>query len=219
MRSRVSARGCWSSAAPMGRGHQCARAVGAAAALLFVAMAVLGLAQSTNDAGARETMRRVLMDSRAEDEVASVLMELIDANGRVRRRTTTISSKKRQGGQSARLIRFHEPPDLARAAILTVDHADRDADQWIYLPAYHAARRVAAANRGDTWMGTDLTYEDITDTNVEQYEYMTLRREQLDNVPCVVIAALPIDRKLREQSAYSKTIFWVDPTESVALKI
>ncbi len=204
----------------MGRGRHCARAVGVTAAVLFVATVVLALAQSTNDAGAaRDTMRRVLMDSRAEDEVTSVLMELIDGNGRVRRRTTTISSKKRQRGQSARLIRFHEPPDLARAAILTVDHEDRDADQWIYLPAYHAARRVAAANRGDTWMGTDLTYEDITDTNVEQYEYTMLRQEQLDNVPCVVIAAIPIDRKLRDQSAYSKTIFWVDPTESVALKI
>lgn len=196
-----------------------ARALGATAALLFVATALVALAQTADDAGARDTMRRVLVDSRADDEVASVHMELIDANGRVRRRTTTISSKKRQGGPSARLIRFHAPPDLARAAILTIDHEDRDADQWIYLPAYHAARRVAAANRGDTWMGTDLTYEDITDTNVEQYEYTTLRQEQLDNVRCVVIAAAPTDRKLREQSAYSKTIFWVDPTESVALRI
>lgn len=202
-----------------GRWRRCARAVAATAALFFVGTAVLALAQTADDAGARDTMRRVLMESRAEDEVASVLMELIDANGRVRRRTTTISSKKRQGGQSARLIRFHEPPDIARAAILTIDHKDRDTDQWIYLPAYHAARRVAAANRGDTWMGTDLTYEDITDTNVEQYEYTTLRQEQLDNVRCTVIAAVPTDRKLREQSAYSKTIFWVDPSESVALKV
>lgn len=204
----------------MRRQRLCARMAGATAGLfLLVATAVLGLAQAASDVDPRDTMRRVLVDSQAEDEVASVRMELIDANGRVRRRSTTISSKKRKGGGSARLIRFHEPPDLARAAILTIDAEGRDPDQWIYLPAYHAARRVAAANRGDTWMGTDLTYEDITEKNVDQYAYTTLGHEQIDDVRCTVIAAVPTHRTLREQSAYSKTIYWVDPNESVALKI
>lgn len=192
--------------------------VGVTAGLLLAA-AVLALAQGVREPDPRDTMRRVLVDSQAEDETASVRMELVDANGRIRRRSTTISSKKRKGGQSARLIRFHEPPDLARAAILTVDRADGEPDQWIYLPAYHAARRVAAANRGDTWMGTDLTYEDITEKNIDHYEYTALRQEQCDNTRCTVIAAIPTHRTLREQSAYSKTVYWVDPTESVALKI
>ena len=118
-----------------------------------------------------------------------------------------------------RLIRFHEPPDLARSGILTIEHADRDADQWIYLPAYHAARRVASANRGDTWMGTDFTYEDITDPKLEHYQYTTLRRERVGDVPCTVIEAVPTDPKLKEQSAYARTTFWVDPVQAVALKV
>jgi hypothetical protein len=189
------------------------------AGLLIAAGFVATLALAGEDGGAREIMRRVLRDSRADDEVASVLVELVDASGRVRRRTTTVYSKRRTGEQSARLIRFHAPPDLARSAILTIEHADRDADQWIYLPAYHAARRIAAANRGDTWMGTDLTYEDISDPKLEHYEYTTLRHEPLDGVRCAVIAAVPTDHRLKEQSAYARTVFWVDPAESVALKI
>jgi uncharacterized protein len=195
------------------------RTLGVAAGLLVVAACVAPLALAAAEDGAREIMRRVLRDSRAEDEVAQVLIELVDASGRVRRRSTTVYAKKRSAEESARLIRFHEPPDLARSAILTIEHADRDADQWIYLPAYHAARRVASANRGDTWMGTDLTYEDITDPKLEQYEYTTLREETLDGVRCTVIATVPTDRRLKEQSAYSRTIYWVDPAESVALKI
>ena len=169
--------------------------------------------------GARDVMRKVLRDSRAEDEAINVVMELIDGGGRVRRRTTTIYSKKRSPEASMRLIRFHEPPDIARSGILTIEHPDRDADQWIYLPAYHAARRVAPANRGDTWMGTDFTYEDITDPKLEHYQYTTLRRERVDDVPCTVIEAIATDPKLKAQSAYSRTVFWVDPVESVALKI
>jgi hypothetical protein len=133
--------------------------------LLMVMPRALALVHAQGPDGPREIMQRVLRDSRADDEVADVLMELVNARGRVRRRTTTIYSKKRTAHESARLIRFRDPPDLARSAILSIEHADRDADQWIYLPAYHAARRVASANRGDTWMGTDFTYEDITDAD------------------------------------------------------
>ena len=186
-------------------------------ALVLVALAAtLTVAEETEQA--RDLMRRVLRDSRAQDESARVSIDLVDGNGRVRRRTTTIYSKLR-AGQSSRLIRFHTPPDLAGSAILTVDHADRDADQWIYLPAYHAARRVAAANRGDTWMGTDFTYEDITDTKVEQYTYTTLRQEVLNGVRCAVIAAVPVEPRLKAQSAYGRTLYWVDAAEAVALKI
>jgi hypothetical protein len=165
-------------------------------------------------------MRRVLRDSRADDEVVSVQMQLIDGKGRVRRRTATFYSKKRPTEDaSVRLMRFHTPPDFAQAGILTIEHADRDADQWIYLPAYYASRRVSSANRGDTWMGTDFTYEDITDAKIDQYEYRTLGQERLGGVPCTVIEAIPRDKKLVEESAYSKTISWVDTEESVALKV
>ena len=191
---------------------------GLASVLLLVVLLPLGAEAQDRD-GAREIMRKVLRDSRADDEVASVQIELVDSGGRVRKRSTTVSMKKRTAEESTRLIRFHEPPDLARSAILTVENPDRDADQWIYLPAYHAARRVAAANRGDTWMGTDLTYEDITDPKLDDYAYTTVRQERLEDVTYAVIEAVPTSRRLKEQSAYSKTIYWVDAARAVARKI
>ncbi len=186
-------------------------------AILALGLPTLGRAQGGD--GARDIMRRVLRDSRADDEVVSVNMRLVDARGRVRGRTATFYSKKSTAEDSVRLFRFYTPPEFARSGILTIEHSDRDADQWIYLPAYYASRRVSAANRGDTWMGTDFTYEDIIDPKIEQYEYRTIRHEQLNNVPCVVIEAIPKDKKLVEESAYSKTIFWVNPDESAALKV
>jgi len=192
------------------------------AALLAAVLVVLSAAPScaADDADtARELIRRVVRDSRADDETVAVRMELVDAKGQVRRRTTSIYTKKRSAEASSRLIRFHEPPDLARSAILTVERADGAADQWIYLPAYHAARRIASTNRGDTWMGTDFTYEDIADVKIEQYTYALLRHETLEQVRCAVIEVVPAERTLKEQSAYSRTLYWVDPTDAVALKM
>jgi hypothetical protein len=173
----------------------------------------------TEGDGARDIMRRVLRDSRAEDEVISVTMQLIDATGRVRRRTATFYSKKRTAENSVRLIRFLTPPEFARSGILTVERSEGDADQWIYLPAYHASRRVPSTNRGDTWMGTDLTYEDITDAKIEQYQYRTVGNDRVNGVACTLIEAIPRERKLVEESAYSKTVSCVDVEQSVSVKI
>src|SRR5262249_48797895 len=120
---------------------------------------------------------------------------------------------------SVRLMRFHTPPDFAQAGILTVEHADRDADQWVYLPAYYSSRRVSPSNRGDTWMGTDFTYEDITDAKIDQYAYRIVGHERLGGVECTVIEAVPRERKLAEESAYSKSVFWVDVEEAMALRV
>ncbi len=167
---------------------------------------------------ARDIMRRVLRDSRAEDEVVAVAMQLVDTSGRVRRRTATFYSKKRTAENSAHLIRFHSPPEFARSGILTLERTEGDADQWIYLPAYHTSRRVPSSNRGDSWMGTDLTYEDITDPKIEHYEYRTVGADRVNGVACTLIEAIPRERKLVEETAYSKSVFCIDVEQSMALK-
>src|SRR5687767_4980819 len=164
-------------------------------------------------------MRRVLRDSRANDEVVNVAMELVDATGRSRRRTATFHTKKRTAEDSMRLIRFHSPPEFARSGILTIERSDGTSDQWIFLPAYHTSRRVPSANRGDTWMGTDFTYEDISDPKIEQYEYRTIGRERVRGVPCTLIEAVPSGKRLVAESAYGRTVSCVDVQESVALKV
>ncbi len=195
------------------------RRAGAALLIAGLVLSLPALARAQAVSSAREIMRRVLRDSRADDEVVRATMQLVDATGRVRERTAAFYFKKRAAGESARLIRFYTPPEFARSGILTLEHPDRDADQWIYLPAYHASRRVPPANRGDTWMGTDFTYEDITDAKIERYDYTTAGHERLNGVRCTVIEAIPRERTLIEESAYAKTVFWVDPEESVALKV
>jgi len=191
------------------------------AALLGAAL-VLGAAAPVSTQGtesARDIMRRVLRDSRAEDEVVTVAMQLVDASGRVRQRSATFYMKKRTREESVRLIRFHSPPEFARSGILTVERSDGDADQWIYLPAYHASRRVPSANRGDTWMGTDFTYEDITDARVERYEYRMLGTDRVEGVGCALIEAVPQDRKLADESAYGRTVSCVDVAQAMIVKV
>jgi hypothetical protein len=194
-------------------------AIGLALIAIIGAAGAPAPAHAQAPATAREIMRRVLLDSRADDEVVRVAMRLVDSSGRVRRRAATFYSRKTGTGESLRLFRFHEPPELARSGILSIEHRDRDADQWIYLPAYHASRRIAPANRANAWMGTDFTYEDITDPKLGHYEYATRGRERVDGTECTIIEAVPTSPALVEESGYSRTVYWVDVAESVAPKI
>lgn len=192
------------------------------AAMLALACAVLPgplptRAQPRDDA--RDIMQRFIAQMSASDEVVEMAMRLIDSEGQMRQRTATLYTQKKTGEDARRLIRFHTPPDMAKSGVLTLEHRDRDADQWFYLPAYHTSRRIASANRSDTYMGTDLSYEDITDPKLEQFDYRSLGTERLQDTEWWVIDAIPIDPTLKAESGYSRIVYWIDPDKSVALKI
>src|SRR5437867_2756139 len=138
---------------------------------------IFSMAQKADEA--REIIRAVIDKESAQDEVVDILMRLTDSAGKQRQRTATLYAKKKTESEDMRLFRFHTPADLAKSGVLTIEHDDRDADQWMYLPAYHASRRVASSNRRDNWMGTDFSYEDIIDQKTGQYEYRTISKERL----------------------------------------
>ena len=168
-----------------------------------------------------EVMRRVQRQDTAPDEQVQFTMRLVDSSGRVRERTGTVYEKQVSAGavDEMRLIRFHAPPDIQGSGILTVENPDRENDQWLYLPAYHTTRRVASANRGDRYMGTDFLYEDIMRERIREYAYRVDGTEAVDGIPCLIIEATPTDERLARESAYSKKRVWIDTARDLILKV
>jgi outer membrane lipoprotein-sorting protein len=198
----------------------------AAAPALVLAAAPVAAAPGDAGAGTQasdpaEVIRRVQRMDTAPDEQAQFTMRLIESSGRVYERTGTLYEKQVSPGavDEMHLIRFHTPADIQGSGVLTIENPDRDNDQWLYLPAYHTTRRVAPANRGDRYMGTDFLYEDIMRERVEQYTYRAAGSETLDGVPCVIIEATPADERLARESAYSKKRIWVDTARDLVLRV
>ena len=188
----------------------------------LLASIIVGLIAMGSNAGfamdAREIMRRVERQNSAGDEVVELTMTLVNASGRQHVRTATLYQKQKSDVDDMRLIRFHTPPDIAKNGVLTIENSDRADDQWIYLPAYHTVRRIAPANRRDTYMGTDFAYEDVTDRKLNEYQFKILRQEECNGTMCVVIESVPTASNLIKETGYSKTISWVDPVRYVILK-
>jgi len=187
-----------------------------AISLVLLMSQVPALAETDMDA--KEIMRQVELQNSAVDEVLDITMTLVDADGRERSRTATLYIKQKSGMDDMRLIRFHTPADIAKSAVLTIENSDRDNDQWVYLPAYHTTRRIATANRSDNYMGTDFAYEDITDPRIDEYQYAIVRQEKYREIECVIIESIPTAEKLVNETAYSKTVSWIDPGKFVTLK-
>jgi len=62
-----------------------------------------------------------------------------------------------QKGADRRLIKFLEPVRLAGTGLLVDEHDNL----YLYLPAYQRVRRVVGSGRGDAFMGTDFSMDDL----------------------------------------------------------
>ena len=111
----------------------------------------------------RETGR----DSRAE-----LRMRLFDRQGRVRERALTLLSLRGAKGAGDRtLIRFTYPNDIRNTGFLVWEHPGADDERFLYLPALGRVRRIAGEEKQESFVGSDLSYEDIGGRDLADYTY------------------------------------------------
>jgi len=124
---------------------------------------------------ARAIMEKVDARDDGDRERADVEMILIDKRGQERIRKL-LSFSRDEGEDSCRIMFFVEPANVKDTGFLTYDYPDLETedDQWLYLPALRKVRRISASDRGDYFLGTDFTYEDIKKSGkIEQQDDST----------------------------------------------
>ena len=132
------------------------------AAFVLVAQAL------TPEAVARRVQDRDIgRDSRAE-----MRMRISDRQGRVRDRTLLILRLRGTGGQGDKiLIRFLSPNDIKGTALLVWEHPNADDERFLHLPALGRVRRIAGEEKQQSFVGSDLSYEDIGGRDLADYTY------------------------------------------------
>ena len=114
------------------------------------------------------------------DAVAKMEMTLINANGQKRVREMRIRVLEKEGGDKS-LMEFLSPADVKGTKFLSYEHADRDDDQWLYLPALKRVKRIASKNKSGSFMGSEFSYEDIGAFNIDKYRYEGDAKEVTEN--------------------------------------
>ena len=184
------------------------------AALLITALLSAGAsAQDLPDGD--EVVRRINARDEGTGSVRDLTIELTDKRGKQRVRETRGFRKLFDDGERTVLF-FRSPSNIRDTAILTYDYDEpgREDDQWLYLPALRKVRRISAANRGDYFLGTDFTYEDIKKGQkvaAEDYHFKTLRRDQLGDRQVLVVEGIPVSEQVADELGYGRVLMWVDP--------
>lgn len=108
-----------------------------------------------------------------KDARSSMQMRLYDRQDRLRERTLTLLAL--EGGENDRLlIRFNYPNDIAGTSFLVWERGGAEDERFLYLPALGRVRRIAGAERQESFVGSDFTYEDIGGRALEDYTYALL---------------------------------------------
>jgi hypothetical protein len=148
-----------------------------------------------------EAQRRTTAGSQRYEGVLQVL----DTRGRVSEKRWRFE-RLGSHGQSKAVLRFMAPPEVKGVALLIVNHPDRASDQWMWTPAIERDRRIALQDRSTRFFGTDFSFEDLEERDVDQYEYSLLGEDVVDGAPAWRIQSTPRQTKL---SQYTKAIVWI----------
>jgi outer membrane lipoprotein-sorting protein len=178
--------------------------------LLVMIMVLSAVPASADDPKARAIMEKVDARDDGDHQTADMEMTLIDKNGHQRKRSIRSFSKD-MGDDTYRLMFFREPADVRNTGFLTYDYEDpdRDDDQWLYLPALRKTKRIASSDKSGSFMGSDLTYADMTSRNLDDYDFTLKKEMDVKGEPVWLIESIPRSKKVIKETGYAKSLLFV----------
>lgn len=166
----------------------------------------------------REVMEKVDERDTGDSRHALMGMDLIDTDGNVRPRVLEVWSQKAdlERDLDNTIMVFYEPASIKDTRFLQQENDGQDDDQWIYLPDLGRVRRISGAQGGDSFMGTDFSYDDMKSREIDDFEYELLKEEEYNGYQTYVVEAVP---KNPAEEQYAKTISWVTKKHYIPVKV
>jgi len=182
--------------------------------ILTIFMLISGMTFA-QDLSGLEVIQNVYNRPTGNDMTGNLIMTI--ENSRGNQRVRKIKQYLKDFGKDEKKIMFFlSPADVKNTSFMTwsYDDASKSDDQWIYLPALKKVKRISSDSKGDYFMGSDFTYDDLGDRHPMDDTHTILREEVLDGKETIVIESVPKD----EEYMYSRTVTWVIKDSWVGLK-
>jgi len=133
------------------------------------------------------------------------LLQSFDTKNKVSEKRWTFD-REGSNGKSKSVLRFTAPAEVKGVALLIYNHPERASDQWMWTPALERDRRIALQDRSTRFFGTDFSFEDLEERDVDQYDYSMLGNDTIEGAGCWKIQMTP---KRSRSSHYTSSIAWV----------
>jgi predicted RND superfamily exporter protein len=177
---------------------------------------------SENQPKVDEIVTNIINVNEGDHVTRSLKMRLTNKQGKERISETTIY-RLTLDEEKRTLVVYNQPSNVKGTAFLTYDYQspEHEDDQWLYLPATKKSRRISASNRGDYFLGTDFTYEDIkNEGKMEKFDYnfTLIGSTEYEGHDVFHIKGVPKSDKIADELGYSRSEFYVDKTNWVIIK-
>jgi outer membrane lipoprotein-sorting protein len=169
-------------------------------AWLLLALAAPLMAQD-----ARQIVEESQKRGQSKSQKYEGVLEVIATDSKVSKKSWT-SRRVGSYGNSKTVVTFTAPAEVKGVALLVVNHPDRASDQWMWTPSIGRERRIAMQDRATRFFGTDFSFEDLEERDVNQYDFKLTGEENIDGAPCWRIESRPKESK---NSQYTMTRMWV----------
>jgi hypothetical protein len=178
------------------------------AVLLPYFLTILVLCASVRAAGpdARAIMEGVYQQDTSHDTTFRAEFDVFDKGNHSAKKKFTY---RRIGspGNSKILVVFSDPQEVRGVALLSITQPGSPVHQYIYTPAIQRVRDVAPQDRSAHFIGTDFTYEDISEHVLEDFRYeMIGDGETMENHKTFKVQAAPVDP---QRSQYKFVYYWI----------
>ena len=159
-----------------------------------------------------------LVDNRPVPYDIKSVNTMIITNKKGREKTLELVTKSKDNSKR-QMIWFLSPPDDKGMSFLKIEHDDKDDLMKMWLPGFKKLRRISSTKKSDSFMGSDLSFEDLTNRNINSYNYNLISDSseceyRNNSMPCYELESIP-----NINSEYSRHITWIIDLSGVYLAI
>ena len=128
-----------------------------------------------------------LMDSRSKPLDIKSLNTMTLTNKKDKKKVLELISMSKDDSKK-QMIWFLKPRKDKGIAFLKLEKEDEDDFMTMWLPGFSRFKRIKSSQKSDSFMGSDLSFEDLTNRTISDYDYKILNIDEnnfyyLESIP------------------------------------
>ena len=137
-------------------------------------------------------------------DIKSILaMKIVDSKGREKNKKIKTITRDRSRMQ---ILWFLEPAKDKGISLLKIDYADKPDEMRMWIPAIKKTRRITSSKRTGSFMGSDLSYEDLYNKDLSEFIYHYKYDEVYNDTDCYVVEIVPREGIVTD---YGRHVAWI----------
>ena len=159
-----------------------------------------------------ELIDKIDLKKKPVDTKFDIVMTLTNKNGKIRE--SVLRSFSKNDG-SKQIMWFLKPASDKGISFLKIEYDNKPDQMKLWLPAFKKSKRISSGKRSDSFMGSDMSYEDMSSRQKNEFDFKIIGKEVYKNIDCYILESTPRENLKTE---YSKHLSWIDSSLLVSIK-